>query len=160
MSKQKFDYTCSFLYLHNVLRLEDQFSAMEDTIVHLDTFGSLLYNCTCFRQGVTVTTNHLNINSVWKSLIASCVYVAEVGNHVFNKFVSSTKVFVSSTKYVCFQCQSVPLQHKTCSLLAIKVFICSVILYFEWNEFYLKVGLQTLQKKQKLGKNFWKLHFK
>ena len=33
VSKQKFD--CSFLYL---LGLEDQFSATEDAVVHLDTF--------------------------------------------------------------------------------------------------------------------------
>ena len=161
VSKQKFNY--GFLYLHNVLRLEDQFSALEDAIVGLRVdipFGSLLFDSTRFWWGVSVTTNHLNINSVWKLLIASCVYVAEVGNPVFNRFVSSTKVFVSSTKHVCLQRQSVPLQHKTCSLLhvAINVFVCSVISYFEWNEFYLKVGLETPTKTD-TGKKFSETSF-
>ena len=41
--KQKFDY--SFLYL---LGLEDLFSATEDVVVHLDTFGSPQHDSACF----------------------------------------------------------------------------------------------------------------
>ena len=47
-----------------------------------------------------MSTNHLDPRSVSKSLVASCVCVAEVGTCVFNAFVSSTKVFVSSAKLV------------------------------------------------------------
>ena len=47
-----------------------------------------------------MSSNHLDLKSVWKSLVASCVCVAEVRMRVFNAFVSSTKVFVSSAKRV------------------------------------------------------------
>ena len=76
-----------------------------------------------------MSNNHVDIRSVWKSLVASCVCVcvcvcvAEVRMCIFNAFVSSTKVFISRTT---------------------DVFI-----------FYVEVGLETplKEKKQKLGKN-------
>ena len=71
---------------------------------------------------------HLDLRSVWKCLVASCVCVAEVRTRVFNSFASSTKVFVSSVKRV-------HLQHNN-------TFI-----------FFLEVGLETSEKAQKLGKN-------
>ena len=49
-------------------RVEDQLSVTEDTIAHLDTFGSQQRNSACFWRWVAVTSNH-----VLKSLIASCV---------------------------------------------------------------------------------------
>ena len=53
-----------------------------------------------------MTSNHLDITSVWKSLVASCVCVcvAEVRTSVFNTFVSSAKC--------------VHLQHKNCFFLS------------------------------------------
>ena len=74
MSKQKFDFTCSFFYL---LGLEDQFSTTEDIVMHLDTFGSPQRDSACFWRCVAVTSNHLDISSVWKSLLAICVYMVE-----------------------------------------------------------------------------------
>ena len=47
-----------------------------------------------------MSSNHLDLRSVWKSLVASCLCEAEVRTHVFNVFVSSTKVFVSGAKHV------------------------------------------------------------
>ena len=50
-----------------------------------------------------MSSNHLDLRSVWKSLVASFVPVAEVRTCVFNAFVSRTKVFVSSAKCVRLQ---------------------------------------------------------
>ena len=81
-------------------------------------------------------SNHLDLRSVWKSLVASCVCVAELRMRVFNSFVSSTKVFVSGVKRV-------RLQHNNAFV------------------FYLEVGLETPQKEKKLGKKVSvKLDFK
>ena len=107
--------------------------------------------------------NHLNISSVWKSLVAICVRVAEVWVSVFNAFVSSTKVFVSSMKRVHFQSQK-------CSSPAQNVFVCSVISYLEVSsrDYYLVAGNKRVsllhvlgsllrnppKKEQKLGKKF------
>ena len=74
MSKQKFDY--SFFYL---LGLEDQFSPTED----VDSLPFESPRCGRKRLfsevSITVTSNHLDvasyINSVRKSLVASCVCV-------------------------------------------------------------------------------------
>ena len=43
-----------------------------------------------FRRWVPVSSNHLDIRSVWKSLVASFVCVAEPQTCIFNAFVSST----------------------------------------------------------------------
>ena len=78
--------------------------------------------------GEAVTSNHLNISSVWKSLVASCSCVAEVQTHAFNALVSSTKVFVSVAKCVRLHAvlqvfvsstKHVRLQHKT-------LIVCSI----------------------------------
>ena len=65
-SKQKFDY--SFVYL---LGLEDQFSATKD----IDTLGTLqrVGWHPFSKVSIVVTSNHVSINSVWKSLETSCV---------------------------------------------------------------------------------------
>ena len=74
MSKQKSDY--SFFYL---LGLKDQFSPAED--VDSLPFGSPWHRRKhpFSEVSITVTSNHLNIassiNSVHKSLLASCVHV-------------------------------------------------------------------------------------
>ena len=44
-----------------------------------------------------VLGGELNISSVWKSLVARCVCVAEIRTRVFNVIISSTRVFISST---------------------------------------------------------------
>ena len=49
-----------------------------------------------FGEAVT----RLDISSVWKSLVDSCLCVAEVRTGVFNALVSSTKVFVSRAKCI------------------------------------------------------------
>ena len=58
-----------------------------------------------------MSSNHLDlhVSSVWKLLIASCVCVCvtEVQTRVFNAFVSSTKVLISSAKRVRLQLNSV-----------------------------------------------------
>ena len=73
-----------------------------------------------------MSSNHVDISSVWKSLVAICVRVAEVQMRIFNAIVSSIKVFVSSAKHVCLQYQcSSPTQNV--SSLAISVIVCSVI---------------------------------
>ena len=80
MSKQKFDY--SFLYL---LGLEDQCSSTEDAVVYLDTLLDLLRMISPISEERSGDySNHLNINSAWKSLLASCVCVC------------GAKVFISS----------------------------------------------------------------
>ena len=61
-----------------------------------------------------MSSNHLDLRSVWKSLVASCMCVAEVQTFVFNAFISSTKVFVSNVKHIRLQ----P-----------KVFVSSTIIY-------------------------------
>ena len=71
-----------------------------------------------------MTSDHFDIGSVWKSLVASCVcvYVAKIRKRVFN-------VFVSSAKHIHLQlqkCLSLD-QHKMRSLLAINAFVCRVI---------------------------------
>ena len=73
-----------------------------------------------------MTSDHLDVSFVWKSVVASCMCVAGVRSRVFN-------VFVSSAKRVCLQRQmcSFPDQHKMRSSLAINAFGCSVILYSE-----------------------------
>ena len=73
-----------------------------------------------------MTSDHLDVSFVWKSVVASCVCVAGVRSCVFN-------VFVSSAKRVCLQRQkcSSPDQHKTRSSLAINEIGCSVMLYSE-----------------------------
>ena len=78
-------------------------------------------------------SNHVHINSVWKSLVPSCVHVAEVQALVFNAFVFSTKVFVSSKKCIRLfsSAKSACLQHKMHLLLAINALVCTVILYSE-----------------------------
>ena len=52
----------------------------------------------CF--GEAVTSNHLDISSVWKSLVASCSCVVEVRTRNFNVLVSSTKMFISRAKRI------------------------------------------------------------
>ena len=54
-----------FLYLRG---FEDQFIATEHTVVHLDSFGSPERDSARFQKRVAVTSNHLEISSVWKSL--------------------------------------------------------------------------------------------
>ena len=75
---------------------------------------------------VPVSSSYLNMSFVWKSMVASYmfVHVADVGMRVFNTFISSTKLFVSSKKCVC-------IQRLNCSSPAWNVFVCSVILYSE-----------------------------
>ena len=99
--------------------------------------------------GEAVISNHLNISSVWKLPVASCLCVAEVQTRVFNELVSSTKVFVSSTKHVnCLQCDIVFWGEvaKTISLLAMSRFV-----------FYLELGLEILPKwTETIGKKVLK----
>ena len=73
-----------------------------------------------------MSSSYLNMSFVWKSMVASYmfVHVADVGMRVFNTFISSTKLFVSSKKCVC-------IQRLNCSFPARNVFVCSVILYSE-----------------------------
>ena len=56
--------------------------------------------------GKAVTSNHLDISSVYKFLVASCLSVADVRTRVFNALVSSTKVFVSRAKRVLLHAAS------------------------------------------------------
>ena len=88
---------------------------MEEAVVQLDTctFESPQRDSAGFRWRVAVTSNHLDISSVWKSLVASSVCVDEVGTRVFNVFISSIKAFVFSAK--CIR-----LQHQKCLALSTK----------------------------------------
>ena len=70
VSKQKFNY--SFFYLH-VLGLGDQFNATKDAVVYLNTFSPQCDSAN-FR-GSCDYSNHLDKNSAWKLLVASCVCV-------------------------------------------------------------------------------------
>ena len=84
-------------------------------------------------RNIHTVYNHLNINSAWKTLVASCsltwiklavcVCVAEAQTRIFNTFLSSAKVFVSSTKLV-------RLQPQKCSSSAQNVFATSNINLF------------------------------
>ena len=58
---QKLDY--SFLYL---LDAEDHLNAMEDVVVHLDTFGSPQRDSTFVWRWVVVTSDHIELSFVWK----------------------------------------------------------------------------------------------
>ena len=51
--------------------------------------------------GEAVTSNHLDVSSVWKLLVANCLFVAIVQMRIFNALVSSTKVFISRAKHIC-----------------------------------------------------------
>ena len=74
--------------------------------------------------------NHLDINSTWKSLVASCILaytklrvtvcvcVVKAQTRVFNTSVSSAKLFISSTKHV-------RLHHRKCSSPAQNTFVTS-----------------------------------
>ena len=79
-----------------------------------------------------MSSDHLEISSVRKSLVASCVCVCvgEVLTHVFNMFVSSTEVFVTIA-----QIMFIPLP---------KVFISSTI-----NTFVLMEGGIENQAREK-----------
>ena len=72
-------------------------------------------------------SNHLDINSVWNSLVASCLCVANARARVFNTFVSSTEVFTSTSNAFIYSAKSVRPQHKMHSSPAINMFVCSVI---------------------------------
>ena len=100
---------------------------------------------------MAVTRNHVDINSVWKSLdtscvcvcvaevqtrvfntfvavcVASCVCGADARAHVFNAFISSAKAFISSSNSFVSSAKSVRPQHKMRSSLAINMFVCSAI---------------------------------
>ena len=90
-----------------ILGLEDQFSATNDAVVHLDTVPLDVANVIALVSEVSSCdySDYLDISSAWKSLVASCVCVAEARKLIFNMFVSSTKVFISSMKCVRLQCQ-------------------------------------------------------
>ena len=124
------------LYL---LGLEDQFSVTED----VDTFRSPQRDRWHPFSEISkaVTSNHVNMNSVWKSLETSCV-CRWCSNSCFQRVrlqcwsvhlqfervrpqrqncsSSVPKLFVLSVKIVCPQ-------HETRSSLAINMFICSAI---------------------------------
>ena len=72
-----------------------------------------------------MTSDHLDKNSVWKSLVAS-VCVAGVRTYIFNVFVSSAK----RARLQRQKCSS-PDQHKTRSSLAMNAFVCSVMSHSE-----------------------------
>ena len=75
-----------------------------------------------------MTSNHLDISFVWKSLVASCVCVWLKFERTFSTCSSPARnAFVSNAK-----CTS-PDEHKTRSLLAINAFACNVISYSEVN---------------------------
>ena len=97
----------------------------------------------CFRRWVPVSSIHLGISSVWKSLVASCVLVWGWSMNVcFNAFVSSTKVFITSAK---------------CALPRRPVFISSTISAFV---FFLEGGLENPSKRTKTReKSFCKISF-
>ena len=87
-----------------------------------------------FRRWVLVSSNHLGLRSVWKSLVASCVCVcvAQVRTRVFD-------VFVSSAKRVRLQL----------SLQLDSAFV-----------FYLEIGLETPEKRTETReKSFCKTWF-
>ena len=75
------------------------------------SFGSPQRDSACFPRCVAVTSNHLDLNSIWKSLAASCVCVAEVRPGVFNVLISSAKC--------------INLQHLKCLSPAQNTFIAS-----------------------------------
>ena len=69
-----------------------------------------------------MTSDHIDKSSIWKSLVGVCI--DGVWIRIFNMFVSSMK----RVRLQCQKCSSLH-QHKTRSLLAINVFVCSVISY-------------------------------
>ena len=80
-------------------------------------------------------SNHLDINSIWKSLVAICVCacVWMKFEHAFSMCLSPAQnTFVASDKYVRLQCDNRNRIRRwvaeTISSLAINVFVCSVIL--------------------------------
>ena len=89
------------------------FSATENDLFNIRIMMQLVFiavTSSYVDMWAPASSNYLNISSVWKSVVASCVCVAEVWTHVFDTFISSTKVFVSSTKRVHYQqlkCSSV-----------------------------------------------------
>ena len=62
--------------------------------------------------------NHLDVNSAWKLLVVRCVCVAEARTCIFNTFIPSAGVFISSMKHIRLQCQK-------CSSPAQNVFVAS-----------------------------------
>ena len=90
---------------------------------------------------VPVSSNHLELRSVCKSLVASNVRVAEVPMLISNVVIFIPKVFVSSVKRIC-------LQHQKCLSPALEVFISSTMNKFV---FYLEVGLETPKKNKNGG---------
>ena len=75
-----------------------------------------------------MTSDHLDISFVWKSVVASCVCVcvAEVRTRVFNVFVSSAKrVRLQRQRLVSRQAQNAFVA------IAISAFVCSVISHSE-----------------------------
>ena len=82
-----------------------------------------------------VRSNH--IRCACKSPVASCVYMAMVRKHVFNAFVSSTKVFV----FITMQTHSSPAKN---------VFVSSTMKSIRKSSCYLGMGLK---KGTKQGRN-------
>ena len=74
-----------------------------------------------------MTSNHLEISFVWKSLVAICVYVWLKFERVFQLTRSSPTLRCSSpTRNVVISSdKSFPVQHKTCLSLAINAFVCT-----------------------------------
>ena len=78
-------------------------------------------------------SNQLDINSAWKSLVASCVLVWLKLKHVFNTFISSAEVFISSVKHVRLQYQKCSTPAKNAFVaIVINLFVCSVICIWRW----------------------------
>ena len=66
--------------------------------------------------GVALTSNYLDMSSVWKSLVAIAMCVAQVQLCVFSAFLSSAKC-------ICLQRQNVSLQHKAHLLAVMNIFV-------------------------------------
>ena len=81
-------------------------------------FASLQCDSACFWRWVAVTSDHLDISSVWKLLVGSCVCGWKF-EHTFSMCSSPAPKL------------SVHLWHKTLSSLAINAFVCSVISCWE-----------------------------
>ena len=112
--KQKFGYNF-FIYL-----------AVKTHLVQWKKFRSSQHDNTRFLSWVAVTSNHLNVNSVRKSLVASCLCMCVWMKFkcAFSTHSSPALMFISSTKRFRLQCLQ-------CLSLGINMFVCSVILYFK-----------------------------
>ena len=98
VSKQKFDCIfCLFTWPWRPIQWNRRHCCASRYLLELLNVIAPILKISCCDY-----SKHRKINSAWKLLVASCVCVcvAEARTHIFNRSVTSAKLFISSTKTI------------------------------------------------------------